>query len=213
VKAWSPIVTASGIRTFVEITPSDAFGNLLGPGRADAFSCQPAGACTIDPKSVVDFGDGRYRLAIDSPRTAGLRLMVAEGAFDLPLPCPECARLAGVKIADPRSFEHSTTAGEVRLDKPAPDGGALVFLASTNPMAATLPPSVLVPAGSSQAAFQVSVHHAHDGPAIATITAAYAGTQVQAPVTVAPSAWKAVEARPSPPPQHHHYPQQPDSPK
>ncbi len=215
VKAWSPTVTASAIRTFVEITPSDAFGNLLGPGRADAFSCQPAGACTVDSQSVVDFGDGRYRLAIDSPRAAGLRLMVAGGAFDLALPCPECARLASVKIAAPRSFEHSTTAGEVRLDKPAPDGGALVFLASSNPMATTLPASVLVPGGSSQATFEVNVHHAHDGPAIATITAAYAGAQVQASVTVAPSAWKAVvEAGSSrPPTQHHHYPQEPNSPK
>ena len=214
VKAWSPAVTASGIRTFVDITPADRFGNLLGPGRADVFSCSAGGACDIDPRSVVDFGDGRYRLAIDTPRVAGMRLMVAGGAFDLPLPCPECARLAGVKISAPRSFEHSTTVGEVRLDKPAPDGGALITLASASPAAATVPPSVLIPAGASQATFEVKVHHANEGPAIAAISAAYAGTQSQASVTVAPSAWKTSENQPArPATPHHHYPQEPKPPR
>jgi hypothetical protein len=119
-----------------------------------------------------------------------------------------------VKISAPRSFEHSTTVGEVRLDKPAPDGGALITLASASPAAATVPPSVLIPAGASQATFEVKVHHANEGPAIAAISAAYAGTQSQASVTVAPSAWKAIENQPArPATPHHHYPQEPKPPR
>jgi von Willebrand factor type A domain len=202
-------------RTVLQLTPADRFGNLWGPGRFDAHGCDPADACRIDPQSVVDSGTGTYTFAIDTKASAaGVRLLVAGGSFDLALPCPDCPRLTGLQIQAARSFEHSSTRATVHLDKPAPAGGALVFLASANPLAATVPASVRVPAGASQAVFDVTLHHAHDGPAAANLTATYGGAEAQAAVTVLPIAWKSSStAKPAAAQPHHdHSPQPPAKP-
>jgi hypothetical protein len=204
-----------GWRTLVELTPADRFGNLWGPGRLEARGCAPAGACTVDLKSVVDSGTGTYQVAIETPPGApGMRLLAAGGSFDLPLPCPGCARLAKLEVEAAQPFEHSSTRATVRLDKPAPAGGAVVFLSSANPLAASVPESVAVAAGETQAVFTVTVHHAHDGPAPANLTATYGGSEARTTVTVLPIAWQKSAAAPttptSPPPgavlHHHHTP-------
>jgi hypothetical protein len=212
----SQIATPSGgWRTLVELTPADRFGNLWGPGRLQARGCDPADACRIDQESVVDSGTGTYRVAIETPAgSAGVRLLAAGGSFDLPLPCPRCARLAGLRVEAARPFEHSSTKAAVRLDQPAPAGGALIFLASTNPLAASVPASVRVPAGSNEAPFVVTLHHAHDGPAPASLTATYGGSEARTTVTVLPVASKPSQtARPAAPhPPHQHYPKEPVKP-
>jgi hypothetical protein len=195
---------AGGWRTLVELTPADRFGNLWGPGRLDARACEPADACRIDPGSVVDSGTGTYRVAIDTPAgTAGIRLLAAGTRFDLALPCPTCPRLAGLEVAAAKPFEHSSTQAVVRLAGPAPAGGALVYLASANPLAASVPASVRIPAGATGASFVVTLHHAHDGPATARLTATYGGGEARAAVTVLPLAWKASAARPAAARVHH----------
>ncbi len=195
-----------GLRTVVELTPADRFGNLWGPGRLEARGCEPAGACRIDPASVVDGGNGTYRLAIDTPTgTAGVRLAAAGGRFVLAISCPACARLAGLAVEAARPFEHSSMKATLRLDRPAPAGGATVFLASANPLAATVPPSVEIPAGATAATFAVTLHHAHDGPAAAGLTATYGDSEARAALTVLPLAWKESLARPAAAAVHHHH--------
>jgi hypothetical protein len=211
----SQAATASGgWRTVVELTPADRFGNLWGPGRLEARGCDPAGACRVDPQSVVDSGDGTYRVAIDTPAgVAGVRLLAAGGSFDLPLPCLRCPRLVGIQLEAARPFEHSSTKGLVRLDRPAPEAGALVFLASSNPLAASVPPSVRIPAGESQASFVVTIHHAHDGPALANLAATYGASDARTGVTVLPIAWKERNsARPPAPPKPHQHDHAPEAP-
>src|SRR6185295_7063625 len=130
---------AGGLTTKIELTPADRFGNLWGPGRLQLRGCDPAAACKVDPQSIVDSGTGTYTLTIDTPKgAAGVHLLAAGGRFDLPLPCPTCPRLAGLKVEANRPFEHSFMKATVLLDRPAPTGGALVFLESTNPLAATV---------------------------------------------------------------------------
>ena len=206
-----------GFSTVVELTPADRFGNLWGPGRLDARGCDPARTCEIVAGSIVDSGTGTYQVTlVTPPRTAGIRLLAAGGIFDLPLPCPACSRLTGLKIDGARLFEHSATHATVLLDKPAPAGGALVFLATANPLAATLPATVTVPAGESQADLTVTLHHAHDGPALANLTATYGASEARAAVTVLPIAWQKSAAAPasptSPPHRHSHDPQEPVKP-
>jgi hypothetical protein len=187
----SQIATPSGLHTMVEITPADRFGNLWGPGRLNARSCDPANACKIDLQASADSGSGTYSIALDTAKgTSGVRLQAAGGSFDVALPCPNCARLAGLKIEVARPYEHSKTTATVRLDKPAPKGGALIFVASTNPLAASVPANVSIRSGENQASFEVTLHHAPAGPAVASLTATYGDSEVRTAVSVLPLIWK-----------------------
>jgi hypothetical protein len=176
-----------GLRTVVTLRPIDDFGNLWGPGRAEIGGCQPASACRIEPESVVDQGNGSYSLAVvTAPGLPGVRLQLMDADFDLPLPCSSCPRLASLELAAPTSKEHAFVAGKVRLQGPAPAGGAVVFLASSNREAAAVPEQVTVPAGASEAAFEVAVQHAHNGPAPSTLSARYGASEAAATLTVLP---------------------------
>ncbi len=57
-------VPIGGGRARVTVTPSDRFGNRLGPGRLDAFSFQPTGPASLDG-DPIDNGDGTYTQVID----------------------------------------------------------------------------------------------------------------------------------------------------
>jgi hypothetical protein len=76
------------------------------------------------------------------------------------------------------------TNNRVNLDGPAPAGGALVTLSSSQPGAAAAPASVLVPAGATASdLFTITTAPvAADTPAV--ITAVYAGVTKQATLTV-----------------------------
>ena len=143
------------------------------PGDGPAYGIFPSG-----PPAAIDTKAG----------AAGIRVLVAGGSFELALPCPDCPRLTGLQVQAARPFEHSSTRVTVRLDKPAPAGDALVFLASASPLAATVPASVWVPAGASPAAFDEVLYPAHDGPAAANLTTTCGGAEAQAAVTVLPIA-------------------------
>ena len=198
---------AGGLRTVVALTPADRLGNLWGPGHLDAKGCEPAAACRIDPQSIVDDGAGGYQVAIDTPPNArGVRLLAAGASFDVPLPCASCPRLVDLRLDVARLFEHGRARATLRLDKPAPAGGALVLLSSANPLAATVPASVTVPAGETDAAFEVTLHHAHEGPALSTLVAGYGDSEVRAPVKVLPLRWKERLEHPIAPRPHQHYP-------
>jgi von Willebrand factor type A domain len=199
---------AGGLRTVLRLTPADALGNLWGPGHFDATGCDPAAACRIDTQSLVDEGDGSYEVALDTPpHVRGVRLSAAGGSFDVALPCPTCPRLVALTLDVARLFEHGAARATLRLDQPAPPGGAVVLLSSGNPMAATVPASVTVGEGQTQATFEVTLHHAHDGPALSTLVARYGDSDARAPVRVLPLAWKAGLDRPVGTPTHAHDPE------
>jgi hypothetical protein len=73
--------------------------------------------------------------------------------------------------------------GTVTLTAPAPVGGALVTLKSSYPAAATVPASVLVPAGASAQTFIVATT-AQKRSALPVISASYAGVTKTATLTV-----------------------------
>jgi len=80
----------------------------------------------------------------------------------------------------------SASAGTVALSGPAPAGGALVSLSSSNTAVATLPASVSIPTGATSAPFTLSTL-AVTAPTSATISASYAGVTQTAPLTVTPA--------------------------
>jgi len=86
--------------------------------------------------------------------------------------------------------------GTVTLSAPAPAGGAVVLLASTNPVA-TIPPSVTVPAGQTRASFPITA------PAVSsvqtgTITATSGGQSRSATLKVRPIGVASLVLSPNP---------------
>jgi hypothetical protein len=77
----------------------------------------------------------------------------------------------------------ASSVGTVTLSGPAPDSGAVVMLASTKPMQASLPASVTVPAGSRSATFTISTT-AVNKKTVVTITASYRGVTNAATLTL-----------------------------
>jgi hypothetical protein len=72
--------------------------------------------------------------------------------------------------------------GTVTLPMPAPDGGAVVALASSSPNA-TVPPSLAIPAGATTQTFTINTVDVAP-TTTATITATYGGTSQTATLTV-----------------------------
>ena len=72
--------------------------------------------------------------------------------------------------------------GVVSLPAPAPDGGATIALASSSPIA-TVPASVMIPAGSTSQAFTIATLYGSPTTTV-TITASYGGISQAATVTV-----------------------------
>lgn len=176
--------------TTFRITPADAFGNLLGPGRAGSIQCATPKECRIDPKKVVDRGDGSYDITVVTQQpVAGVRLTGFTADKDIPLPCDDCPGLARISLEGKTIPEHQKSQGSVQLTGPAPKldlGGALVYLNSSNPLALQVPASVVIPAGKTSATFPVQVGHAHETPLNVTLSANYGGESRTASLIVTP---------------------------
>lgn len=86
--------------------------------------------------------------------------------------------------------------GIVTLDSPAPSGGAVVSLGTSNSAAATVPASVTVAAGASSATFTVTSKPVA-GTATALISASYRGVARTASLTVQPPALSGLTLTPS----------------
>src|SRR5207253_1329441 len=73
--------------------------------------------------------------------------------------------------------------GTATLSGPAPAGGAVVTLLSSNTNVATVPSSVTIPAGSTSRTFTVSTQRV-DNTASVTISGTYGGVTRSATLTV-----------------------------
>jgi len=80
----------------------------------------------------------------------------------------------------------SSSTGTVTLSAPAPSGGAVVSLSSSNTGVAAVPASVTVPAGATSASFTVSTNPVATTTSV-TISASYGGTTLTATLTVNPA--------------------------
>ena len=94
--------------------------------------------------------------------------------------------------------EDNEAFGIVQLSTPAPSGGETVTLTSSNPKAATVPASVVVPAGQGQKSFTISPLQVHS-PATLTLSAAIGGQSATAPLTVDPASLMQIDIGSGPP--------------
>jgi hypothetical protein len=79
----------------------------------------------------------------------------------------------------------SPSTGTVTLSGPAPAGGTVVSLSSSNTSAATVPASVTIPAGTAIGTFQVTTMAVANSTSV-TISASQAGVTLTASLTVTP---------------------------
>lgn len=98
----------------------------------------------------------------------------------------------------PASFAGAckTSSGKVTLSAPAPAGGAVVTLSTSNP-AARVPASVTVPAGATTAKFTIA-GTAVGSPQSGNVTASYGGASRSAVVTVRPIGVAGLTIAPNP---------------
>jgi hypothetical protein len=82
--------------------------------------------------------------------------------------------------------EDNQAFGIVQLSTPAPAGGTTIALASSNPGAATVPPSIVIPAGQAQKSFTIQPLQVAR-PAMLTLSTTLGGHTVTAPLTVDPA--------------------------
>jgi len=171
----------------ISITPADAGGHLLGPGRTGAVVCRPAATCKIS-RDLQDDGKGNYALeVVTAPGAAGVRLAAFGADLDVAVPCDGCPRLAEIAIEPGQAVNQQPARGRVRLSAKAPAnraGGAVVYLSSDLRRVAAVPESVLVPAGKSEATFPVTVFHVHEEPETVTVEAVYGADRKGAKITV-----------------------------
>jgi len=80
----------------------------------------------------------------------------------------------------------NSSTGTVTLTAPAPSGGFVVNLSSSNPSVATVPSTVTVPAGTTSATFTVSTRAVSSATSV-TITASAGGVSRTATLTVNPA--------------------------
>jgi hypothetical protein len=82
--------------------------------------------------------------------------------------------------------EDNEAFGIVQLTTPAPAGGTTIALATSNPKAAAVPPSIAIPAGQAQGSFTIQPLQVAR-PATLSLSATLAGLAVTAPLTVDPA--------------------------
>jgi hypothetical protein len=148
---------------------TDAFGLFVLTGL-------PTGTYTITPMSAsFSFGPASRSVTVNGANIGGLTFQanppIVPSSYAL---SPWTMIGAGV-----------TTTGTVTLNQPAPAGGAVLTLSSSDPKAAKVPATATVPAGQSSVSFAVQ----GGGVSVATnvtLTAQYNGGTASSSLTVAP---------------------------
>jgi hypothetical protein len=104
--------------------------------------------------------------------------------------------LAGVRVSPSRVIGGTASTGSVGLGAPAPPGGAVVTLASSNTAVATVPPSVMVAEGQTLANFTVSTNAVGAATAV-TISGSYGGYTRSAVLTIVPTTLSTLSLNPT----------------
>ncbi|HCE01319.1 MAG TPA: hypothetical protein DER07_09785 [Armatimonadetes bacterium] len=143
-----------------------------------------------------NFRDNVERVDIPSPGTATVEVRVthkgslvggsqAFGLAVVGLTPGVASRLQSLTLNPTQVVAGESSVGTVTLTAPAPSGGAVVSLSSSNPSVAAVPTSVTVAAGATEATFSVSTGTVSSQTVVA-IQGSYGGGTASADLTVVP---------------------------
>ena len=193
----------------VEITPNALIGGGTAQGRIFIHNfAQPGGitytltssnpaALSVPPGVTVPAGSNTATFTITThgvTRPTPVQISVwAEGNGDHPVVWVDPAPPGVIVLS---SLSVTSTQGVVTLNGPAPEGGAIVSLASSNPSVASVPSTATVGSGLSSATFAITTSSVTTTSSV-DITASYGGATRVATLTVNPPAPPPVPAAPS----------------
>jgi len=207
-----PPSTVGKFLASLTVTPGTVVGGLTVTGTVTLVSPAPAGGAVVtltstdatvvpvSPNVTVAAGQTSATFPINTNATKGTTVTITAAYQGDTQTAQLVVQAAPVTIApasltlDPPSVNGGTpSAGTVTLTGPAPKGGLVVSLSSSDP-AALVPATVTVPEASTSATFTVTTIAVPQQVA-ATITASANGTSVTATLTVlAPALEKVVFA-------------------
>jgi len=156
-------------------------------GLAVGIGFNPNGIASISAPVVVPAGASAVNFTINTvPQTSNAQVTITATAGSLSSQQTLTVRapsLASISFTPSTVIGLHTTVCRITLDGPAAAGGTIVTLAGSNPLAATLPPSVTILAGKSTYAFAVLTRRVSRA-LTDTVTASSNSTQVSATFTV-----------------------------
>jgi thermitase len=171
-------------------------GNGYTPLDGTSMACpHVAGAAAVLWSHNLSLTNAQLRAAletnVDPYRTSGNRFLAPNaGRLNVyrALQAVQSARLQSLTINPTEVQAGQAATGTVVLDRPAPAGGAVVQLSSSNPTRASVPSSVTVPAGATSATFTIQTRPPLTIPInlseTVTITATYGGDSRSAQLRV-----------------------------
>jgi len=186
----------------VGLSPADVTGGSSSTGTMTLSGPAPTGGAVISlsssdpsvtvPASVtIPEGTTSATFAVStSPVAAATTSTVSAvfgGAAQTAAITVEPAVLSSLALNPSSTTGGGSSTGTVTLSGPAPAGGVTVALSSSNPSLATVPSSVTVPAGFTNAMFTVNTRMALC-PNSATITASFSAVSQRANLAVMPIA-------------------------
>src|SRR3989475_2559584 len=191
VVAFSGEFAANGASPTGNITGTEDIGAPSGPNPGVAFNA------TYSISSSPTNGRGSVTITSPSSQSA-LAYVISPSRFViLPLGDPNPSvwlfeqssrpsTLSSLTLSPSSVTGGNSSTGTVTLSVPAPSGDAVVSLSSSDTSVATVPSSVIVPAGATTATFTVNTSTVTTS-ALVTISASYGGVTQTASVTVTPS--------------------------
>ena len=182
---WTDVSDPSGIQAYhVQISPNPDFIDDIDAELSGWFEPWVPASLVVDDFSVSETGDFFWRVqALDGAGNLGPWSAVR--SFNVLNPPPPPAPTAtpntgqGVTITPAELTVIGGASGQltVNLSSPAPAGGAIVTLSSVYPQRLSVPPSVTVPAGSTNATFTVTAASTQVNPGSVGVVAEYGGVQ------------------------------------
>ena len=131
----------------------------------------------LEDQSVTSNGSYRATATSNVPTSWVAYVLCFKNAFQGPL---------AISVKPATVIGGNPSTGTVTLNPPAPPGGATVSLTSSNPALASVPPSIVVPGGTSYASFSIGTT-AISFTTPVTISANYNSTQQSAVLTLTPA--------------------------
>jgi hypothetical protein len=197
---WNPLSGAAALSA-ISASPNPVVGGSPSTGTVTLTSAAPAGGALVSlssassavtvPGSVsVNQGASSATFGITTSVVTTQTLATLSATYNSVTKTttfivnPASAPVLATLTLNPTSVKGGASAtGTVTLSVPAPSGGAVVALSSTNPALASVPASILVAAGTTSSTFAVTTTATKKNTSV-TISASYAGVTKTATIMV-----------------------------
>ncbi|HEY2547691.1 MAG TPA: S8 family serine peptidase [Candidatus Acidoferrum sp.] len=164
-------------------------------GVAFSLSSSNPSLATVPPGVTVPTGATAVAFQVTTaPSTSSTTVTISASNSGLthnasltvtPQPTAAGPTLTALTLSPSTVVGGSPSAGIVTLSAPAPSGGALVSLSSSNTAVVTVPANVTVPAGATSASFTATTSSVTSSSTV-TVAGSYAGTTQNGSLTVRP---------------------------